>query len=482
MMTFGPKLGFEFMSPMDDGKIRVEVELPEGYNLDATANVLDEIEKRVQKHKEVTHILTDLGKVSDLDIGTNMAAMNIQLVDVKQREIGIEDMISVFVKELADIPNAKIKVDLGSHVGGPGAQIQFYLLGQDLDKLEELKNEIMAKIKDVPGLINLDQTSRAGKPEITVFPDREKVVEAGLTVSDLALTLRSSVEGIESSKYREFGNEYDITVTLNDNSVRTPEDIGNIAVISPIAGAMRLSQVADVKFTRGYTKILHRDKFTTISFTGSPAKGVPLGNVTTEIGNRLATINFPLGYSIKWGGNVRMMNDMIADMIFAFFLAVLLTYMLLAAILESFWQPVMIMLTVVLAMIGVILSLYITNIAFSITSLMAIIMLIGIVVNNAILILDYTNQLRREQGYLPKDALLEACPTKLKPQIMATTAIILGMLPLALGIGDAGKEMRIPLGVVAIGGLLVSTVLTLFVIPAFYYLVSKAKVHTVEKI
>jgi len=482
MMVFGPKLGFEFMSPMDDGKIRIEAELPEGYNLDATANVLDEIERRVQKHKEVTHILTDLGKVSDLDIGTNMAAMNIQLVDVKQREIGIEDMISVFVKELADIPNAKIKVDLGSHVGGPGAQIQFYLLGQDLDKLEELKNQIMTKIKDIPGLINLDQTSRAGKPEITVFPDREKVVEAGLTVSDLALTLRSSVEGIESSKYREYGNEYDITVTLNDNSVRTPEDIGNITVISPVAGAMRLSQVADVKFTRGYTKILHRDKFTTISFTGSPAKGVPLGNVTTEIGNRLASIDFPPGYSIKWGGNVRMMNDMVADMIFAFFLAVLLTYMLLAAILESFWQPVMIMLTVVLAMIGVILSLYITNIAFSITSLMAIIMLIGIVVNNAILILDYTNQLRREQGYLPKDALLEACPTKLKPQIMATTAIILGMLPLALGIGDAGKEMRIPLGVVAIGGLLVSTVLTLFVIPAFYYLVSKAKVHTVEKI
>ena len=482
MTVFGPKLGFEFMSPMDDGKIIVEVELPEGYNLDATANVLDEIEKRVRRHKEVTHILTDLGKVSDLDIGTNMAAMNIQLVDVKQREIGLQDMISVLVKELADVPNAKIKVDLGSNVGGPGAQIQFYLLGQDLDKLEELKNEIMAKIKDVPGLINLDQTSRAGKPEITVFPDREKVNEAGLTVSDLALTLRSSVEGIESSKYREFGNEYDITVTLNDNSVRTPEDIKNITVVSPVIGALRLSQVADVKFTRGYTKILHRDKFTTISFTGSPAKGVPLGNVTTEIGNRLATINFPPGYSIKWGGNVQMMNDMIADMIFAFFLAVLLTYMLLAAILESFWQPVMIMLTVVLAMIGVILSLYITNIAFSITSLMAIIMLIGIVVNNAILILDYTNQLRREQGYLPKDALMEACPTKLKPQIMATTAIVLGMLPLALGIGDAGKEMRIPLGVVAIGGLLVSTILTLFVIPAFYYLVSKAKVHTVEKI
>ncbi len=475
VFTFGPKLGFEFMAPMDDGKIRVEVELPEGYNLEATSKVIGEIENRIKNHKEVIHMLTDLGKVSDLDIGTNMAAMNVQLVDAKDRNVGLQEMISVFVKELADIPNAKIKVDLGSHVGGPGAQIQFYLLGQDLDKLEELKSEIMTKIKDVPGLINLDQSSRAGKPEITVFPKREKLNEAGLSVTEVALTLRSSVEGIASSKYREYGNEYDITVTLNDNSISSPEDIGKITVVSPVVGALRLAQIADIKFTRGYTKILHRDKFTTITFTGSPAEGVPLGNVTSEIGNRLESLNLPPGYSIKWGGNVQMMNDMIADMMFAFFLAILLTYMLLAAILESFWQPVMIMLTVLLGMIGVILSLYITNIAFSVTSLMAIIMLIGIVVNNAILILDYTNQLRREQGYLPKDALLEACPVKLKPQIMSTTAIILGMLPLALGIGDAGKEMRIPLGVVAIGGLAVSTVLTLFVIPAFYYITAKVK-------
>jgi len=169
-------------------------------------------------------------------------------------------------------------------------------------------------------------------------------------------------------------------------------------------------------------------------------------------------------------------------MIFAFFLAVLLTYMLLAAILESFWQPLIIMITVVLGLIGVILALFITNTAFSITSLMSIIMLIGIVVNNAILILDYTNQLRREQGYLPKDALMEACRVKFKPQLMTSLAIILGMLPLALGIGDAGKEMRMPLGIVAIGGLIASTILTLFVIPAIYYLTSKRKTVVKEKV
>lgn len=475
IMVFGPKLGFEFIPQTDDGKINIQVELPEGYNLEATSKTINEIENRLKNYKEVKHVLTNLGKLSDLDIGTNMASMDVQLVDVKERDFGLQDMITSFVKKLSDIPNAKIKVDVGEHMGGQEAPIQFFLMGQDLDELERLKDQVLAKVHDVPGLINLDQSSRAGKPEITVYPRREKLTETGLTIADLALTLRASIEGMQSAKYRESGDEYDITVTLDDNSVDTPEKIGNITVASQ-KGSFRMTQLADINFTTGYTKILHRDKYTSVMFTGAAAQGYPLGNVTNEIDRRVKEINLPSGYYIRWGGNVKMMNDMFVDMAFAFLLAVLLTYMLLSAILESFWQPVLIMFTVLLGLIGVILALYITNTAFSITSLMAIIMLIGIVVNNAILILDYTNQLRREQGMLPKDALLEACPTKLKPQIMSSIAIILGMLPLALGIGDAGKEIRMPLGVVAIGGLIVSTILTLFVIPALYYLTSKAKV------
>jgi len=475
VFVFGPKLGFEFIPQTDDGKLNVQVELPEGYNLEATSKTVNEIENRLKNSKEVIHILSNLGKISDLDIGTNMASMDIQLVDANQRDASLQEMITRFVKELSDIPNARIKVDVGERMGGGEAPIQFFLMGQDLDELERLKDQVFAKIHDIPGLINFDQSSRAGKPEITVFPKREKLTEAGLTIADLALTLRASVEGIQSAKYRESGDEYDITVTLSDESVDSPEKIGNITVASRM-GSFRLAQLADVDFTTGYTKILHRDKFTSIMFTGAAAQGYPVGNITNEIDRRVEDIQLPSGYYIRWGGNVKMMNDMFADMAFAFLLAVLLTYMLLSAILESFLQPLLIMFTVVLGLIGVILALFITNTAFSITSLMAIIMLIGIVVNNAILILDYTNQLRREQGMLPKDALIEACPTKLKPQIMASIAIILGMLPLALGIGDAGKEIRMPLGIVAIGGLIVSTILTLFVIPALYNLTTKVKV------
>jgi len=398
----------------------------------------------------------------------------VQLVDVDQRDAGISDMITLFRKDLTKIPNAKIQVDYGSRMGGQEAPIQFFLLGQDLEQLELIKDQVVQEMKSIPGLVNFDNSSRAGKPEITIYPRREKLTEVNLTITDLAFSVRAAIEGIQSAKYRETGDEYDITVTLDDESVNSPEKISNITIATQF-GSFRLAQLADVKFTTGFTKILHRDKYTSIMFTGAPAPDVPLGNVTSEIENKWATFNLPPGFSFKWGGNVKMMNDMIQDMIFAFLLAVLLTYMLLAAILESFWQPIIIMVTVVLGLLGVVLALFITNTNFSITSLMAIIMLIGIVVNNAILILDYTNQLRREKGYLPKDALLEACPTKLKPQIMTSIAIILGMLPLAIGIGDAGKEIRMPLGIVAIGGLFVSTIFTLFVIPAVYNLLAKAE-------
>ena len=476
---YAPRIGFEFLPQFDDGKIKIEVELPQGYNMTETAGVLKSIEDRVKKHQEVKYLLTNLGYISDLNTGTNMARMDVQLVDVKERGIKLKNMIDLLVLELADIPNAKIVVDYGSSSGMEGAPIQFYLQGQELSRLEELKGEIIEKVKSTPGLINFDNSSRAGKPEITVYPKRELLADAGISAQEVALTLRSSIEGMESSKYRESGNEYDITVTLNDESVNTPQKIGNIPIVSQRGLVYRLSQLAEIQFTQGYSKILHANKYTAILFTGSPAADVPLGNVTSEIDRRLKEMNFPEGYKFSWGGNTRMMNEMVLDMLFAFVLAVLLTYMLLAAMLESFVQPVYILITLPLAMIGVFASLYHTNISFGITSLMAIVMLVGVVVNNAVLMLDYANQLVREKSMTIKDALIEACPTKLRPIIMSSLALILGMLPMALGIGDAGKEMRTPMGVVSIGGLIVSTILTLVVIPAIFYGFSKEKKNEV---
>ncbi|MFP4528156.1 MAG: efflux RND transporter permease subunit [Candidatus Kapaibacterium sp.] len=471
---FGPKLGFEFMPTLDNGKVRVDVELPQGYNLDATAEVVKDIESRLKKYDEIENILTNLGKKSEVDLGTNLATMTVSMIDANERERGIQEMIAVFIEELAAVKNAKIRV-ISADQSGPGSSpIEFFLMGQELDKLEELKVQVIDLIKDIPGLVNFENSSAAGKPEMTIVPDREKLSEVGISVMDLAFTVRASIEGIVASHYREKGEEYDIKVTLDDKSVNTPEKIENIPVVTP-TGTFRLSQLADIEFTQGFTKVLHRDKFLAIQFTASNAPEIPVGNITQEISARLDKMDMPDGYTYRWGGMTKMMNEMLADMGFAFLLAILLTYLLLAAVLESFSQPLLILMTLPLAFIGVILSLYFSDIPLNLTSLMAVIMLIGIVVNNAILMLDYANQIKRERKIPTKEALIEGAPVKLKPIIMSTVAIILGMLPLALGIGDAGKEMRVALGVVSIGGLLVSTMLTLFVIPATYSFFSSRK-------
>jgi HAE1 family hydrophobic/amphiphilic exporter-1 len=365
------------------------------------------------------------------------------------------------------VPNAKLTVQPDSQMGGGDqADIQIYFVGQKSEVLERYKPEIVDRLKNVEGLQNLDNSSRSGKPEVTLLPDRLKLSTAGITIYDLAMSLRDAVNGIVATKYREGGNEYDIRVKLKDESVDTPEEIGNIPVATG-NGTYRLAHFANVSFSKGFSKIIHHDKFTTIIFSGSTAPHYSLSDVVTRARAALAQIHLPEGYRFDMGGIAQIMGETMMEMLQALLIAILLTYMLLAAILENLFQPLLILATFVLALIGVFVAMFVTHQTFNITSQMAIIMLLGIVVNNAILLLDYTNQLIRG-GKGKTDALVEACPTKLKPILMANIAIVLGMLPMALGLGAAGAEMRRPMGVVMIGGLLVATLLTLFVIPVVF--------------
>ncbi|MCK5147667.1 efflux RND transporter permease subunit [bacterium] len=475
-LSFIPALqvGFDFIPKTDEGDIKLQVELPVGYRLEETAILVSTIESRIREHAEVKHMLTSLGKFDETTKGTELAFMQIKLVDASNRTLSTDEMVSRIIKDCSDIPNAMIRVSATSNSGGGQDPIELSILGQDMDVLEDVQHLIMDRISDVPGLINLNTTFRSGKPELTIKPDRDKLAKAGLTMADVAFALRGAMEGLVNTRYRDQGEEYDIRVAMTDETVDSPDKVGLIPVVG-FDETYQIRQLGQVVFTKGTSRILHKNKMKEIKFTGGVAPGHVLGNIQTAIDARIAEIDLPQDVTIEWGGNVEMMQDANRDMGQTFLLAILLTYMLLAAILESLTQPLLILGTVPLALIGVFVGLFATGLSMNIISMMAIIMLVGIVVNNAILMLDYTNSLVRDKGYKISDALIEACPTKLKPILMSSIAIMLSMMPMAMGMGAAGREIRQPMGVVAIGGLVTSTILTLFVIPALVTVTTRTR-------
>jgi HAE1 family hydrophobic/amphiphilic exporter-1 len=467
---------FDFLPAQDAGGLKALVELPQGYDLEETAALLRQIEGRVKKHKEVSNILTTLGKTSDLDQGVNLALIKVKLVDKKDRQLSDKQLATILTKELAEVPNAKIRISAVSGFSVSVAPVEFYLKGQDLEELEKYAVKLEDKLKKIPGMMNLNTSTRGGKPEITIEPDRVKMSEAGLTMQELALLLRTSIEGTAVTEYKENGNEYDIRVVFDKKSLPGFADLQSLPVYTK-SGTLPISHFAKLKYGNGYNKVLHSDKFTAIEFTADTLPGYALGDVTNAVDRTVAKMGLPAGYQMQWSGFADLMYEMIGNMAFAFGLAIVLTFMLLAGTLENFGQPLLILGTVPLCLIGVVLALKLTGVSLSIVSMLSIVMLVGMVVNNAILILDYTNQLRAD-GMDLRSALLEACPVKLMAIIMSNLAAVLGMLPMALGIGASGAEIRQPMGIVSIGGILAATVLTLVVIPAVENLIGRdRKVH-----
>ncbi len=474
--TFGMAkyVGFDFIPPMDEGLISVKVEMPSGYTLDETGKMLDTIETRLKKYPEISHIWTSLGTQGQTSVGVNLAAMNVKLVDKKERTRSSRELVGIITRDFSDIPNVRLRISsVTSHTSGR-SDLEFYMVGPDLDGLTRYSDLLASRAKNIPGLINLNTSARSGKPEITVVPDRIKLNNAGLTAADVAVTLRGAIDGLVTTQYKDKDEEYDIRVQLTRDTVDSPEEIGEIPVIGR-SGTYRLSQLASVNFTSGYDKILHYNRAKAVLVEADVAEGYTMSDLQKGITDIVADMHMPAGYELNWGAMAKEMKKTTSAMLLAFMIAVVLTYMLLAAMLESLSQPFLIMGTVPLSIIGVLGSLLITGISMNIISMLSIVMLIGIVVNNAILQLDYTNILVREQGKGVAEALLEACPTKLKPILMSNIAIIISMVPMAMGSGASGAEMRQPMGVVTIGGIVASTLLSLYVIPVVYHFISGKK-------
>ncbi len=469
---------FEFQPAMDSGSVSVEVELPEDAALSQTGDLVKIIEDRIAGFPEVHQIVTNLGALSSMDSGTNMAKLSLELIDKDLRESN--DVIAGRIgAALSDIPGAVIRVGSASGgMGGETAPVAFYLQGNDMDQLKEYTLLLKEEMRNIPGLTGINSSVKSGKPEITLYPKRQNLSEMNVTVQDLAMSMRNAIEGIVLTQMKADSREYDIRVTLADTEVSSYESIRNIPVTTR-NGVYPLSHFAEIEVEEGVSKLLRIDKKTSVSITANLLPGTVLSTATAAI-EEIADEMLPRGVKLRWGGDAEMMTDTMREMGFAFIIAVVLTYMLLAAILEKVGQPVLILSTVPLSLIGVVILFLIGGFTMNMVSMMAIIMLVGMVVNNAILILEYTNQLRAA-GKDVRTALLEACPTKLQPILMANIATILGMLPMAMGIGSSGAEMRQPMGLVSIGGLIAATFLTLFAIPAIENALESGKETKREK-
>jgi len=325
----------------------------------------------------------------------------------------------------------------------------------------------MAVVSPIEGIVDPDISWKLGKPELQVRVDPEKAASVGMSVAQVASALRTYIEGNTDTKYREAGKEYDIRVQLLKEQRQNIDTVSSLVIGYFNGRPVRLSDVAAVEMTSGPTKIDRKNRQRLVTFSAYLKPGYAPGNMQLVIDEALAKAKLPPpGVQLKWSGEIQFQQEEGAYLGQALLLAIVLVYMLMAALFESLLMPLTIMLSLPQAMIGALLALIITGNSLNIVSMIGIIMLMGLVTKNAILLVDYTNTLR-SRGLPRLQALLEAGPTRLRPILMTTFAMVFGMLPTALAIGR-GSEFRAPLGIAVIGGLLLSTLLTLVVIPCVY--------------
>ncbi len=476
IMAFS-KIEMELVPSSDGGKIQVNVELPQGSDLNQTAVILTEIEKRLAGYDEVQTILTSLGNAGSMERDVSVALMEISLVSKDRRSQSNSALAAAMTRTLSTIPGADIRVTAPSEmVIAQGAAVDLYLKGNDNAVLQEIADDLRKRIAAVPGAMNVTMNTKTGKRELVFEPDRKQISQDGLSVQAVAVSLRAAIDGVVSTTYKEGGEEYDIRVKMAESSLQDIEDIRNIPIVTA-AGMYPLSRYANVSFENGYNMIMRVNKQRAIELTADLLPGYTQGAVLSGVMSAAGEIKLPAGYSISQAGLSDSMNEGMISMGIVFITAILLVYMLLAAVLESVVQPLFILSTVPLSIIGIAAACLLTNTVLNNIAMIGIVMLVGIVVNNAILVLDYYNQLRRE-GMDMKTAMITACPAKLKAILMSNIAIILGMIPMALGIGASLAEMRQPMGILVSGGIISSTIMTLWLIPSLELVLNSKKKRT----
>ena len=471
-----PLIGTELMPMSDSGDFNISVKMPVGTSLETTNNAMQNIERIVQANPNVRTAFAAAGS-SMSTRGTSTSSIPYQGgISVKlkdERGVSTLDVMNDLRRQLSALPGAKPRLtqtDLVSQVMTGGSQsIEVNIFGEELSTLSRLAGQVMARVRDIPGLENADLNWQESMPEIQWTVDRQKALQLGVNFSDVADTINTATNGSIASYYQEKGFQYPIIVQMPESRRKTVEEMQSLIVNPSSPGGasegILLSQVARPAYGMGPSEITRLNRQRYVSVTGVP-QGRSTSAIQADIEKAIADVQMPAGYYWDWGTSQKRQAEEFGGMALAVFLAIALIYMLLASQFESLIHPLTILLSVPLAGAGVILALFITGRSFGLTAFVGVLMLVGIVVKNGILLVDYTNTLRG-RGLKREEAILRAGPTRLRPILMTASAAIFGMLPLALGLGK-GSEVQSPMATVVIGGLITSTILTLFVVPTVY--------------
>ncbi len=462
-------LGTELIQKEDRDDFVVRLETPVGTSLAEGDKKLARCEAIVRGLPEVRSVFALIGAGGARSV-TNKGFMFTQIKGSSERNRSQEEIMSYLRKDLNKIPGIVAYVEDITAMGGGmmrNAPLQFRIKGSSLSALGEISTKIIARLRSIEGVVGVGSDMELTKPEVRVYIDRDKAGDLGVDARAIASAINTLIGGREVSKFKDGGKSYDVRVRLIPEQRSMFKDINRLLVRNSRGELIRLSSVVEVREEVGPDVInrLDRQRSTTI-FADLEEK--PLGEAIEET-REIVKETLPPGYTIEFAGQAETMSETFQSIIFAFFLTIIITYMVLASQFESFIHPFTVMLALPLSIIGALGFLFITANTINIMSLIGMLMLIGLVVKNSILLVDYTNNLRA-RGMEMKEAVLEAGPVRLRPILMTAVSTVAGVLPIALGIG-AGGESRAPMAIAVAGGMTTSTILTLFVIPVAYTLI-----------
>ncbi|NLY79820.1 MAG: efflux RND transporter permease subunit [Lysinibacillus sp.] len=465
-----PVVGMELMPATDSGQITITATLQNGAQLQETEAVVEEINNRLEKFEDIIKVnYVNIGGSNGVSAGSkNVASYMIELVSSSERDITTEQFIKEMNEMVSDITGAEITIVENSHGMSTGSPITVSISGDSLEVLEDLGQQVVWLIQDIEGTLNVESSLSEGNPEVQVVVNRELASAFGLSYQQIMNEINVAFNGQTATIYKEGGNEYDVTVTLPKESTETIRDLETFIIRNNQGENIPLSAVAQLVPVQGPTQITRNDQVRTINVT-SDVIGRDLGSVSQELQTKLNQIKLPDGYEISMGGEVETMMESFTQLTLALLLGIFLVYMVMAVQFESFTYPFIIMFSLPTMIIGVILGLVIVGIPLSLPGFIGLIMLAGIVVNNGILLVDYTNTLRRK-GMERMEAIIEAGKSRVRPIFMTTATTVLAMIPLALAIGE-GAENQQPMAVVVVFGLTASTLFTLIFVPVMYVVI-----------